>query len=92
MTGAAWLPSARVVRCPVNSVNERNLCPVLYFSQETAWVTGRKEEMTSNQHGSYALGYTRATMASTTGLQSSNTELILIKLVQVRIEGCNSPS
>ncbi len=87
MTGAAWLPSARVVRCSVNSANERNLCPVLYFSQETARVTGRKAEMTSNQHGSYALGYTRATMAGTTGTQYSNVELILIKPVQVRIEG-----
>ena len=37
MTGVAWLPSARVLRCSVKSVNERNPCPVLYFSQETAW-------------------------------------------------------
>ena len=36
MTGAAWLPSARALRCSVKSVNERNPCPVLYFSQETA--------------------------------------------------------
>src|SRR5438552_16047817 len=26
-TGAAWLSSARVVRCRVKSLNERNLCP-----------------------------------------------------------------
>ena len=36
VTGAAWLPSARVVRCTVKSGNERNPRPVLYFSQETA--------------------------------------------------------
>ena len=36
MTGAAWLSSARALRCSVKSVNERNPCPVLYFSQETA--------------------------------------------------------
>ncbi len=28
-TGAAWLSSARVVRCRVKSLNERNLCPQL---------------------------------------------------------------
>jgi hypothetical protein len=38
VTGVAWLSSARVVRCPVQSVNERNPYPVLYFSQETARV------------------------------------------------------
>ena len=36
MTGAAWLSSARALRCSVKSVNERNPCPVLYVSQETA--------------------------------------------------------
>src|SRR5690242_9192542 len=40
-TGAAWLSSARVVRCWVKSRNERNPCPVLPCpqgrnSQETA--------------------------------------------------------
>ena len=38
--GAAWLSSARVVRCWVKSRNERNPCPVLLpareDSQETA--------------------------------------------------------
>ena len=41
MTGAAWSSSARALRCSVKSVNERNPCPVLYFSQETA---GSKSE------------------------------------------------
>ena len=38
MTGAAWLPSARAVRCSVKSSNERNPCRMLNFSSETAWV------------------------------------------------------
>ncbi len=42
MTGAAWLSSARVVRCSVKSVNERNPHAVLYFSQETAPVNGEE--------------------------------------------------
>ncbi len=41
MTGAAWSSSARALRCSVKSVNERNPCPVLHFSQETA---GSKSE------------------------------------------------
>ncbi len=36
MTGAAWLSSARALRCSVKSVNERNPRHVLYFSHETA--------------------------------------------------------
>ena len=34
--GAAWLSSARVVRCSVQSGNERNPCEVLYMSLQTA--------------------------------------------------------
>ena len=37
-TGAAWLPSARAVRCSVKSSNERNPCRMLYFSFDTARV------------------------------------------------------
>jgi hypothetical protein len=47
--------------------------------------------MTSNQHGPYTLGDTRATMAGTTGSQGVIRSESL-KPVQVRIEGCNSPS
>ena len=42
--------------------------------------------MTSNQHGSYALGDTRATMAGTMGLPNRKVELIPSKPVSVRIE------
>ena len=47
--------------------------------------------MTSNQHGPYAWGDTRATMASTEG-SNMVTWSQSLKLVKVRIEGCNSPS
>ena len=66
-TGAAWLSSARVVRCRVKSFNERNPYSMLNIHRELPRLTGRKAGMTSNQHGSYALGHTRATMASTKG-------------------------
>ena len=43
--------------------------------------------MTSNQRGSYAWGYTRATMGSNNGLPSREAELIPTNLPPVRIEG-----
>ena len=70
-TGAAWLSSARVVRCWVKSRNERNPCDLLppAFWPSTLirlpCETGRKVRMTSSQHGLYVQGYTRATMAGT---------------------------
>ena len=56
MTDPAWPSSARVVRCLVKSINERNPYRQLYFSGETAPVTGRKEGMMSGQYWSYVLG------------------------------------
>ena len=38
MTGAAWLSSARVVRCSVKSANERNPRCVLQVSRRTAGI------------------------------------------------------
>ena len=71
-TDVAWLSSARAVRCTVKSANERNPRPVLPASkvghlQETAGVSRRKVGMTSSQHGSYAWGFTHATMGATEG-------------------------
>ena len=75
MTGAAWLSSARAVRCWVKSRNERNP----YFqlpsgeagdSGETAVIKRRKVGMTSSQHGPYVQGYTRATMVGTKGSEA----------------------
>ena len=92
VTGAAWLSSACAGRGTVNSGNMRNPHLELIFLKKLLWITKRKVGMTSNQHGPYALGYTRATMATTMGLPSRKTELIPSKVVPVRIEGCNSPS
>jgi len=48
--GAIW-PSARDLNCSLKWGNERNPCPELYMSQETALFWGRKVRMTSNPHG-----------------------------------------
>jgi hypothetical protein len=66
-TVAAWLSSVRVVRCLVKSINERNPHPMLYYFGNCCVLTQRKVGMTSSPHGTYALGYTDATMASTEG-------------------------
>ena len=71
-TGAAWLSSARVVRCWVKSRNERNprlqLPAVRPGTLKKLPVTSRRKVgMTSSPHGPYGLGYTRATMAVTVG-------------------------
>src|SRR5260221_3514504 len=71
-TGAAWLSSARVVRCWVKSRNERNphlqLPSVRPGTLEKLPVTSRRKAgMTSSPHGPYGLGYTRATMAVSPG-------------------------
>ncbi len=72
MTGAAWLSSARVVRCSVKSGNERNPCrqlPSVRLGTLTRLpVTNRmKVGMTSSPHGLYDRGYPRTTMATTEG-------------------------
>src|ERR671928_1797906 len=51
-TDAAWLSSARAVRCWVKSRNERNPCRQL-ISLARLPLKGRKVGMTSNHHGSY---------------------------------------
>ncbi len=69
-TGAAWLSSARVVRCRVKSFNERN--PFVSYHQvmlgtltRLPVLNRRKVGTTSSHHGLYAQGVTRATMAAT---------------------------
>ena len=76
-TGAAWLSSARAVRCSLKWGNERNPHPMLNYSLETVPVLqGRKEGKTSSQHGPYTLGHTHTTMANNNGLQASDSKLI----------------
>ena len=93
-TGAAWLSSARVVRCWVKSRNERNphlqLPAVRPGTLEKLPVTSRRKAgMTSSPHGPYGLGYTRATMAVTVGSEGA-TRSQSPKAVSVRIALCNS--
>jgi len=41
--------------------------------------SGRKERMTSSQHGAYGLGYTHPTMAKNNGKRTGNGKQILFK-------------
>src|SRR5213082_2644063 len=96
-TGAAWLSSARVVRCWVKSRNERNPHPMLPAgkagnSWETAGVTRRKVRMTSSQHGPYILGYKHATMDGTQRKPRGRPGGNPTNPFSVRIAGCNSPA
>ena len=93
-TGAAWLSSARVVRCWVKSRNERNprlqLPAVRPGTLEKLPVTSRRKVgMTSSPHGPYGLGYTRATMAVTVGCHAARQSRSQ-KAVSVQIALCNS--
>ena len=77
MTDAAWLSSARVVRCWVTSRNERNpYCQLLRKSTlaRLPLTKRRKVGTTSNHHAPYILGYTRNTMAVNRGKQSREAE------------------
>src|SRR5918912_2203742 len=87
-TGAAWLSSARVVRCWVKSRNERNPYGQLLVSGRTA-VLRRKAGMTSSPHGSYAWGDTHATMPPTARCFLARGGLSR-KGGSVQIGGCNS--
>ena len=70
-TGAAWLSSARAVRCWVKSRNERNPRCQLNDLAGLPVANRRKVGRTSSQHGPYVLGYTHATMAGTVGSQAA---------------------
>ncbi len=74
--GSAWPSSARAVRCPVKSGNERDLYLQLLtaFGTEhivrTALERGRKVQATVGLYAPNPLGYTRATMVGTMGCNS----------------------
>ena len=87
MTGVARSPSARAVKCPVKSVNERNPYRMLFFHARLPVLNRRKVGMTSDQRGPYTLGDTRVTMGSNKGLRNCKVELIPQNLPPVRIEG-----
>ena len=71
--GSAWPSSARAVRCPVKSGNERDLYLQLLTSfaiehiVRTALEKGRKVQATIGLYAPNLLGYTRATMVGTMG-------------------------
>src|SRR5512135_783365 len=74
--GAAWLSSARVVRCWVKSRNERNPYPYLPAVRPGTLgglpvINRRKVGTTSSHHGLYVQGYTRATMDGTKGCDTA---------------------
>ncbi len=74
--GGAWPPSARAVKCPVKSGNERDLHLQLPASFAighfvgTALETRRKVQATVGLYAPNLLGYTRATMVWTMGCNS----------------------
>ncbi len=91
-TGAAWLSSARAVRCSVKSGNERNPYDVLYLSHQTASVNGEEGgDDVKSAWPSDALGHTHVTMGRNKGLPNRKVEPIPTKLPSVQIGGCNSP-
>ena len=66
--GAAWLSSARALKCSLKWVNERNPHPVFYMSPETAvFNTEEGRDDVKSAWPSDTLGYTRVTMAVTKG-------------------------
>ncbi len=97
--GGAWPSSARTVRRPVKSGNERDPYPYLssdpYGDQDPLrgplLIKQRKERATIGQYAPNLPGYTRTAMASTMGSNSERRRESR-KLVLVRIVGCNSPT
>ncbi len=75
-TGAAWLSSARVVRCWVSPATSATLvlsCQrVMSGTLRRLPVTNRRKVgMTSSHHGPYGQGYTRTTMVGTEGCETA---------------------
>ena len=91
-TGAAWLSSARAVRCWVKSRNERNPCRRLDMSDETAAIN--VEEGGDDVKSARPLHPGRHTRYNGRhrGLRTREGEPIPAKPVSVRIVGCNPPA
>ena len=90
-TGAAWLSSARAVRCWVKSRNERNPCGRLHFSDQTAAIN--VEEGGDDVKSARPLHPGRHTRYNGTDNESRTREgePISSNRVSVQIGGCNSP-
>ncbi len=91
-TGAAWLSSARAVRCWVKSRNERNPHRRLYVSDETA--TMNVEEGGDDVKSARPLRPGRHTRYNgrDNGKPTRKGEPIPANSVSVRIAGCNPPA
>ena len=91
-TGAAWLSSARAVRCWVKSRNERNPCGRLPVSDQTATIN--VEEGGDDVKSARPLRPGRHTRYNgrDNGVRTREGEPILTKPVSVRMAGCNSPA
>ena len=91
-TGAAWLSSARAVRCWVKSRNERNPHRRLDMSDETASING--EEGGDDVKSARPLRPGRHTRYNGRDKEwrTREGERILANSVSVRIAGCNPPA
>ena len=92
MTGAAWLSSARVVRCTVKSGNERNPYAVLEMSQQTA--SYKLEEGGDDVKSAWPLcpGPHTCYNGEDNAPLNRKVELIATNFLSVQIEVCNSTS
>src|SRR3954467_15364045 len=94
-TGAAWLSSARVVRCWVKSRNERNprsQLPARYGGDSGKTAGAKPEEGGDDVKSSWSLrlGLHTCYNGRYSGSQPRKSEPIPIKPASVRIGGCNS--
>ena len=91
-TGAAWLSSARVVRCWVKSRNERNPYRRLWVSGETAVINA--EEGGDDVKSARPLRPGRHTRYNgwDNGKPTREGEPIPTNPVSVQIAGCNPPA
>ena len=87
MTGAAWPSSARVVKCSVKSVNERNPCRMLYFSYGTILVNREEGGDDVKSAWPLRLGLHTRYNGRYNELPTRKRELISSKPVPVRSEG-----
>ena len=92
MTGAAWLSSARVVRCSVKSENERNPLEKLQVSDPTA--REKREEGGDDVKSAWPLypGLHTRYNGRYNGKRRGDLEQILSKPFVVQIAGCNPPA
>jgi hypothetical protein len=91
-TGAAWLSSARAVRCWVKSRNERNPCRRLYVSDETASINGEEGgDDVKSARPLHPGPHTRYN-GRDNGTHTREGQPIPAKAVSVRIAGCNPPA